>query len=153
MKRGFLLMNTGSPDSTSVADVRSYLGEFLMDPYVIDLPWLLRTLLVKGIILRTRPAQSAEAYAEIAALQRGRGRLDEAIRWYHEAYQRDSENTGAMFWTTLAYLRLSDGASARIWLERLRKAEKVPWLSDFVEARILYHDGDIAEATALQDTA
>ena len=65
MKRGFLLMNTGSPDSTSVADVRSYLGEFLMDPYVIDLPWLLRTLLVKGIILRTRPAQSAEAYAEI----------------------------------------------------------------------------------------
>ena len=65
MKRGFLLMNTGSPDSTAVADVRSYLGEFLMDPYVIDMPWLLRTLLVKGIILRTRPAQSAEAYAEI----------------------------------------------------------------------------------------
>ena len=58
-------MNTGSPDSTAVKDVRSYLGEFLMDPYVIDLPWLLRTLLVKGIILRTRPAQSAEAYEAI----------------------------------------------------------------------------------------
>ena len=65
MKRGFLLMNTGSPDSTAVEDVRSYLGEFLMDPYVLDMPWLLRTLLVKGIILRTRPAQSAEAYKEI----------------------------------------------------------------------------------------
>ena len=58
-------MNTGSPDSPAVADVRSYLGEFLMDPYVIDMPWLLRVLLVKGIILRTRPAQSAEAYKEI----------------------------------------------------------------------------------------
>jgi len=65
MKRGFLLMNTGSPDSTKVEDVRSYLGEFLMDPYVIDLPWLLRTLLVKGIILRTRPPESAEAYETI----------------------------------------------------------------------------------------
>jgi len=58
-------MNTGSPDSTSVEDVRSYLGEFLMDPYVIDLPWPLRALLVKGIILRTRPPESAEAYASI----------------------------------------------------------------------------------------
>ena len=65
MKRGFLLMNTGSPDAPTEDAVRRYLGQFLMDPYVIDLPWLLRTLLVKGIILRTRPAQSAEAYAEI----------------------------------------------------------------------------------------
>ena len=58
-------MNTGSPDSTSVADVRRYLGEFLMDPYVIDLPWPLRALLVKGIILRTRPPESAEAYKAV----------------------------------------------------------------------------------------
>ena len=65
MKRGFLLMNTGSPDAPTEDAVRRYLGQFLMDPYVIDLPWLLRTLLVKGIILRTRPAQSAEAYNEI----------------------------------------------------------------------------------------
>ena len=65
MKRGYLLMNTGSPDSTKVEDVRSYLGEFLMDPYVIDLPWLARALLVKGVILRTRPPESAEAYKEI----------------------------------------------------------------------------------------
>ena len=38
MKRGFLLMNTGSPDSPEVKDVKNYLGQFLMDPYVIDLP-------------------------------------------------------------------------------------------------------------------
>lgn len=65
MKRGFLVMNTGSPDSTSVADLRSYLKEFLMDPFVIDLAWPLRALLVYGLILPRRPAQSAEAYKEI----------------------------------------------------------------------------------------
>jgi ferrochelatase len=58
-------MNTGSPDSTEVADLRSYLKEFLMDPFVIDLPWLLRALLVYGLILPKRPAESAEAYKEI----------------------------------------------------------------------------------------
>lgn len=63
--RAVLLMNTGSPDSTSVKDVRRFLGEFLMDPHVIDLPWFLRALLVKGIILPRRPKHSAEAYRHI----------------------------------------------------------------------------------------
>ena len=65
MKRGYLLMNTGSPDSPSVPDVKRYLGQFLMDPYVIDLPWPARALLVHGIILNTRPKKSAEAYQSI----------------------------------------------------------------------------------------
>ncbi len=65
MKRGFLLMNTGSPDSTTVADLRTYLKEFLMDPFVVDLPWPLRALLVYGLILPRRPAASAEAYKQI----------------------------------------------------------------------------------------
>ncbi|MBC9251926.1 ferrochelatase [Pseudomonas alcaligenes] len=59
-----LLVNLGSPDSTSVADVRRYLDQFLMDPYVIDLPWPIRRLLVSLILLK-RPAQSAHAYASI----------------------------------------------------------------------------------------
>ncbi|HKM27133.1 MAG TPA: ferrochelatase [Thiopseudomonas sp.] len=59
-----LLSNLGSPRSTSVSDVRSYLNQFLMDPYVIDIPWPLRRLLV-GIILAVRPAKSAAAYASI----------------------------------------------------------------------------------------
>ena len=45
--------------------MREYLKEFLMDPYVIDLPWLLRALLVYGLILPRRPAGSAMAYAKI----------------------------------------------------------------------------------------
>lgn len=59
-----LLVNLGSPASTEVADVRRYLNQFLMDPYVVDLPWPLRRLLVSLILLK-RPAASAHAYASI----------------------------------------------------------------------------------------
>ncbi|MFS2157542.1 ferrochelatase [Pseudomonas sp. Pseusp122] len=59
-----LLVNLGSPASTNVADVRRYLNQFLMDPYVIDLPWPVRRLLVSLILIK-RPEQSAHAYASI----------------------------------------------------------------------------------------
>lgn len=59
-----LLVNLGSPASTEVADVRRYLNQFLMDPYVIDVPWPLRRLIVSLILIR-RPAASAEAYRSI----------------------------------------------------------------------------------------
>jgi protoporphyrin/coproporphyrin ferrochelatase len=64
-KRGIILMNLGSPDSTSVKDVRRYLDEFLMDGRVIDSPYLIRFLLVKGIIVPFRAPKSAEAYHTI----------------------------------------------------------------------------------------
>lgn len=64
-KKGILLVNLGSPDSTSVRDVRRYLDEFLMDKYVIDLPFLLRFLIVKCFILPFRPKKSAHAYETI----------------------------------------------------------------------------------------
>jgi ferrochelatase len=63
--KGVLLVNLGSPDSTETNDVRDYLDEFLMDERVIDLPKWLRTFLVKGIILKTRPKKSAKAYKKI----------------------------------------------------------------------------------------
>jgi ferrochelatase len=63
--KGVLLVNLGSPDSTNPKDVKKYLDEFLMDPRVIDVPYLFRALLVKGIILNTRPKKSAKAYAKI----------------------------------------------------------------------------------------
>jgi protoporphyrin/coproporphyrin ferrochelatase len=65
VKRGIILMNLGSPDSTDVKDVRKYLNEFLMDGRVIDIPYLLRFLLVKGIIVPFRAPKSAEAYRSI----------------------------------------------------------------------------------------
>ena len=63
--RGVLLVNLGSPDSTSVEDVRNYLNEFLMDKHVIDLPWVIRRLILSLFILPSRPARSAEAYRAI----------------------------------------------------------------------------------------
>lgn len=63
--KGVLLINLGSPESTSVQDVRKYLDEFLMDERVIDLPYWKRFLLIKGIILNTRPKKSAAAYQKI----------------------------------------------------------------------------------------
>jgi ferrochelatase len=65
MKRGIILMNLGSPDSTSVKDVRKYLNEFLMDKRVIDMGYLARFLLVKGLIVPLRSPNSARAYASI----------------------------------------------------------------------------------------
>jgi ferrochelatase len=63
--KGVLLVNLGSPESPTAKDVKPYLDEFLMDKYVIDVPYLLRALLVRGIILQTRPKKSAAAYAKI----------------------------------------------------------------------------------------
>lgn len=63
--KGVLLVNLGSPESPTAKDVKPYLDEFLMDKYVIDVPYLLRALLVRGIILRTRPEKSAAAYKKI----------------------------------------------------------------------------------------
>lgn len=63
--KGVLLVNLGSPQSPEPKDVKPYLDEFLMDKYVIDVPFLLRALLVRGIILRKRPEKSAEAYRKI----------------------------------------------------------------------------------------
>ena len=64
-KQGVLLINLGSPDSTSVSDVRKYLREFPMDPRVLDAPWPIRWCVVNLAILPKRPAQSAEAYKKI----------------------------------------------------------------------------------------
>ena len=63
-QQALLLVNLGSPASTEVADVRRYLNQFLMDPYVIDLPWPVRRLLVSLILIK-RPAASAHAYQSI----------------------------------------------------------------------------------------
>ena len=63
--KGLLMINLGSPDSTSVKDVKKYLDEFLMDERVIGKSYWFRWFLVKVIILNTRPKKSAKAYKKI----------------------------------------------------------------------------------------
>lgn len=62
---GLLLLQLGTPDSTSVDDVRSYLREFLSDPRVLDVPAPVRSFLLNAVILPFRPRRSAEAYEKI----------------------------------------------------------------------------------------
>lgn len=62
---GVILAQVGTPDSTSVKDVRSYLAEFLSDPRVIELPRWQWLPILHGIILRTRPRKSAELYKRV----------------------------------------------------------------------------------------
>ena len=65
LEQAVLLVNLGSPASTSVADVRRYLRAFLGDERVIDYPAWFRWLLLEGIILRVRPKKSAHAYQKV----------------------------------------------------------------------------------------
>lgn len=65
MKKGLLLTNIGTPSAPDPASVKRYLAEFLMDPDVVDLAFPLRWALVHGVILRSRPRASAEAYSKI----------------------------------------------------------------------------------------
>jgi ferrochelatase len=63
--KAVILMNLGSPDSPTAKDLKRYLNQFLMDKRVIDIHWLLRVLLVRGIIVPFRAPRSAEAYRKI----------------------------------------------------------------------------------------
>ncbi|MEO7164658.1 MAG: ferrochelatase [Bdellovibrionia bacterium] len=64
-RQGALLLNLGTPDAPTTVAVRAYLKEFLMDPYVLDIAFPLRWLLVNGAILPKRPAQSAALYRKV----------------------------------------------------------------------------------------
>ena len=60
-----LLVNLGTPDSTKVSDVRKYLREFLMDKRVVDIPYILRWILVNLIIAIFRAPKSAAEYRKL----------------------------------------------------------------------------------------
>ncbi len=62
---GILLTNLGTPDAPTPTAVRQYLAEFLSDPRVIEMAKPLWWLILHGIILRSRPRRSAEAYSKV----------------------------------------------------------------------------------------
>lgn len=64
-KNAVLLVNLGSPDSTSTSDVRRYLKEFLSDDRVLDTPKLIQQFVLNCFILPRRPQKSAEAYKKV----------------------------------------------------------------------------------------
>lgn len=64
-KVGVLLVNLGTPDAPDTRSVRRYLAEFLSDRRVVELPPIIWQPILRGIVLNTRPAKSAEAYQQV----------------------------------------------------------------------------------------
>ncbi len=64
-RTGILLINLGTPDEPSKSSVRRYLVQFLTDGRVMDLPWLRRQLLVRGLIIPFRTANSTHLYQRL----------------------------------------------------------------------------------------
>lgn len=64
-RKGILLLNLGTPDHCDRQSIKRYLKEFLMDPLVVDIPFLFRYLLVQGFILPIRSHRTTEAYKKI----------------------------------------------------------------------------------------
>lgn len=62
---GVLLVNLGTPDAPTPKAVKKYLGEFLSDPRVIEIPSLVWQPILRGVILNVRPKKSAHAYEQV----------------------------------------------------------------------------------------
>jgi protoporphyrin/coproporphyrin ferrochelatase len=64
-KVGVLLVNLGTPDAPTAPAVKRYLKQFLSDRRVVEIPPLIWQPILRGIVLNTRPAKSAKAYAKV----------------------------------------------------------------------------------------
>lgn len=64
-KTGILLCNLGTPEAPTAPALRRYLGQFLADPRVVEIPKVIWWFILHGIILRIRPGKSAAKYATI----------------------------------------------------------------------------------------
>ncbi len=84
---GVLLVNSGSPDSASVRDIRRFLGELLSDPRVVEMPRWLWLPILRGLILPIRPLRSARKYREVFAA--GRSPLLSLSESLREALERE----------------------------------------------------------------
>ena len=117
-KTGVLLIQLGTPDSPSVKDVRSYLSEFLNDPRVIDLPYLLRKILVNGVIVPFRAPKSAKIYKELWHLGNGASPLLTHTLALQSLLQKNFEDEDVTIEVAMRY----KNPSLDHVLEKMRKA-------------------------------
>jgi ferrochelatase len=117
-KTGVLLIQLGTPDSPKVSDVRSYLSQFLNDPRVIDIPWLLRKILVNGVIVPFRAPKSAKVYKELWELSEGQSPLLTHSQKLKELLQDEFQQQNITFELAMRY----KNPSLETVLERMRLA-------------------------------
>ncbi|MDH3649231.1 MAG: ferrochelatase [Saprospiraceae bacterium] len=154
-KMGLLLINLGTPNSPKRKDVTRYLNEFLTDGRVIDLPWLRRQLLVRGIIVPFRSGNSTKLYQQLwtekgSPLKYYGEQLKEklqkqvpehctvelAMRYQHPSIEEGLKNLLALGVDRLIifplfphYASASTGSAHEEVLRILRKREVIPALS------------------------
>jgi len=117
-KTGVLLIQLGTPVSPKVSDVRSYLSQFLNDPRVIDIPWLLRKILVNGVIVPFRAPKSAKVYKELWELSEGQSPLLTHSQKLKELLQDEFQQQNITFELAMRY----KNPSLETVLERMRLA-------------------------------
>jgi ferrochelatase len=102
-KTAVLLIQLGTPDSPKTSDVRRYLGQFLNDPRVIDLPWLARKILVNGIIVPFRAPKSAKIYKQLWDAGDGQSPLLTHTRKVQEKLEKRFENSNVDVYMAMRY--------------------------------------------------
>ena len=142
---GILLVNLGTPAAPTEDAVRAYLAEFLADRRVVDLPRWLWLPILHGVVLRTRPAKSAEKYAAIwtpagsplaVHTERQAGLLAEktgrrvgyAMRYGQPDIHSASRKLGAPALVLPLYPQYSDSATGSV-LDRVGK--EIPVVREF----------------------
>lgn len=112
-----LLLQLGTPDSPRVSDVRRYLKEFLNDPRVIDIPYILRKILVNGVIVPFRAPKSAKIYKELWEVAGGNSPLLVHTERVKELLQAEYANTDI----TIEFAMRYQNPSMDSVLERIHK--------------------------------
>lgn len=116
-KIGVLLINLGTPESRDKKSVRRFLGEFLSDHRVIDLPWWVRKALVYLCILPFRTKQSLQAYSVIWDKEKGSPLLFHALSLSKEVQHALGEDYQVEIGMRYGQLNISQG------LDKLMKAQ------------------------------
>ncbi|MFM2037323.1 MAG: Protoporphyrin ferrochelatase, partial [Bacteroidota bacterium] len=129
---GVLLVNLGTPDNPKTPAVRKYLREFLMDGRVIDIPYIIRSILVNGIIAPFRAPQSAKIYQELWE-ERG-----SPLKFYGEDVARDLQTQlGDAYYVRLAMRYQSPDmktALADMQSKNLKKLIVIPFFPQYASA-------------------
>ncbi|MBI9035246.1 MAG: ferrochelatase [Bacteroidales bacterium] len=123
---GILLINIGTPDSPKTKDVRKYLGSFLNDPRVIDIPWIARKALVNLIIVPFRSPKSAKLYQEIWT-EKGSPLLSNSIAFKEKLQQK----LGDQFMVEIGMRYGNPGLEAAFDKFKREKVEKIILLPVF----------------------
>ncbi len=97
-KIGILLINLGTPEAPTAKAVRPYLKEFLSDKRVIEFPAIFWQLILRGIILNTRPRKTAKLYQKIWRTKTNESPLKYYTRKQADALQKQLKKTVTVKW-------------------------------------------------------